>query len=46
MEGAKALYQDPEFTKWATEDEPKFCSHPGVTKRIVVLGNPYVIYQM
>ncbi|KIW28583.1 uncharacterized protein PV07_08236 [Cladophialophora immunda] len=44
IEGAKAVYHDPEFVKFATEDEPRFCKYPGVSKRVAVVGKPHIAW--
>lgn len=41
----KAVYQDPEFVKWAVEDEPMFCAHPGISKRYAVTGTPNIAFE-
>ena len=45
FDGAKAVYQDPAFAKWATEDEGKFCAYPGITQRIAVIGKPRIAFE-
>jgi hypothetical protein len=45
MEGARAVFQDPEFAKWAVDDEPQFCAVPGISQRIAVIGEPHIAYQ-
>lgn len=41
----EAVYQDPEFVKWAVEDEVKFCAYPGVSKRFAVTGTPNIAFE-
>ncbi|CAI7606563.1 unnamed protein product [Penicillium pancosmium] len=44
-EGAKAVFGDPEFLDWATNDEPRFCAGPNIAQRMMLVGNPEVIYK-